>query len=261
KWLSGLCSNIFESFKVVFRGKDYWVRAKEVPGWILEFLEVSEEDVFSDEGIRNKMNDGGEVPDIDQVPETDFEETDGLKEAKINGDQAKSVNGDNPNDKSNDASKIANLDSIGPGRFKKSVAPCNGGSILSLMEEVVRVGLAQKAKKDWVKELYIKNKVNFVGLQETKIESIDLFSVKRCWGNLAFEYVHSDSIGNSGGILCVGDPNSFRRCSSTISDFFVILRGVWLKTGSNLLIVVVYAPHDYRDKRILWDYLSHVSSQ
>nr|GFA10303.1 putative RNA-directed DNA polymerase, eukaryota, reverse transcriptase zinc-binding domain protein [Tanacetum cinerariifolium] len=86
-------------------------------------------------------------------------------------------------------------------------------------------GLAQKAKKDWVKELYIKNKVNFVGLQETKIESIDLFSVKRCWGNLAFEYVHSDSIGNSGGILCVGDPNSFRRCSSTISDFFVILRG------------------------------------
>nr|GEY99099.1 nucleotide-binding alpha-beta plait domain-containing protein [Tanacetum cinerariifolium] len=38
------------------------------------------------------------------------------------------------------ASKIANSDSIGHGRFKKSVAPCNGGSILSLMEEVVRVG-------------------------------------------------------------------------------------------------------------------------
>nr|GEX83694.1 RNA-directed DNA polymerase, eukaryota [Tanacetum cinerariifolium] len=74
-----------------------------------------------------------------------------------------------------------------------------------------------KAKKDWVKELCIKNKVNFVGLQETKMESIDLFSVKRCWGNLAFE--------------------------------------------SNLLIVVVYAPHDYRDKRILLDYLSHVSNQ
>nr|GEY82666.1 nucleotide-binding alpha-beta plait domain-containing protein [Tanacetum cinerariifolium] len=108
-----LCSNIFESFKVVFRGKVYWVHAKEV---------------------------------LDEVPETDFEETDGLKvgqsddpfgiyslnkkksaapkdrndedqspkfppgftpdmisqEAETNGDQAKSVNGDNPNDKSND---------------------------------------------------------------------------------------------------------------------------------------------------------------
>nr|GEW96669.1 nucleotide-binding alpha-beta plait domain-containing protein [Tanacetum cinerariifolium] len=34
---------------------------------------------FLDEGISNKMNDGGEVPDIDEVPETDFEEIDGLK--------------------------------------------------------------------------------------------------------------------------------------------------------------------------------------
>nr|GFB31564.1 nucleotide-binding alpha-beta plait domain-containing protein [Tanacetum cinerariifolium] len=161
--------------------------------WIPEFLEESEEDVFSDESISNKMNDGGEVPDIDEVPETDFEKTDGLKvgqsddpfgiysllnkkksaapkdgndedqslkfppgftpdmislEAETNGDQAKSVNGDNPNDVQvehdgnsiGQASKIANSDSIGPGRFKKSVAPCNGGSILSLMEEVVRVG-------------------------------------------------------------------------------------------------------------------------
>nr|GFA04911.1 RNA-directed DNA polymerase, eukaryota [Tanacetum cinerariifolium] len=211
-----LCSNVFKSFKVVFRGKVYWVRAKEVPGWILE---ESEEDVFLDEGISNKMNDGGEVPDIDEVPETDFEETD-----EINGDQAKSVNGDNPNDKSNDvqvehdrnsigqASKIANSDSIGPRRFKKS----DKGLSMNFLSLSVQ-GLAQKAKKDWVKELCIKNKVNIVVLQENKNGSIDLFSVKRCWGNLAFE--------------------------------------------SNLLIVVVYAPHDYRDKCILWDYLSHVSNQ
>ncbi|GKA81675.1 RNA-directed DNA polymerase, eukaryota [Tanacetum coccineum] len=29
----------------------------------------------------------------------------------------------------------------------------------------------------------------------------------------------------------------------------------------DILIVVVYAPHDVRDKRLLWDYLSHVSNQ
>nr|GFD48384.1 hypothetical protein [Tanacetum cinerariifolium] len=87
----------------------------------------SEEDVFSNEGISNKMNDGEEVPDIDEVPETDFEETNGLK-VEHDGNSI------------GQASKIANSDYIGPGRFKKSVAPCNGGSILSLMEEVVRVG-------------------------------------------------------------------------------------------------------------------------
>nr|GEX78562.1 zinc finger, CCHC-type [Tanacetum cinerariifolium] len=41
----------------------------------------------------------------------------------------------------------------------------------------------------------------------------------------------------------------------------LLMKGVWLKTESNILIVVVYAPLDYRDKRILWDYLSHVSNQ
>ncbi|GKB39931.1 RNA-directed DNA polymerase, eukaryota [Tanacetum coccineum] len=29
----------------------------------------------------------------------------------------------------------------------------------------------------------------------------------------------------------------------------------------DILIVVIYAPHDVRDKRLLWDYLSHVSNQ
>nr|GFC91292.1 RNA-directed DNA polymerase, eukaryota, reverse transcriptase zinc-binding domain protein [Tanacetum cinerariifolium] len=66
------------------------------------------------------------------------------------------------------------------------------------------------------------------GLQETKMESIDLLSVSSCWGNLMFDYVHSDSVGNSGGILSMWDPNSFCKSSFTRSDYFVIIRGLWL---------------------------------
>ncbi|GKA82068.1 nucleotide-binding alpha-beta plait domain-containing protein [Tanacetum coccineum] len=51
--------------------------------------------------------------------------------------------------------------------------------------------------------------------------------------------VLSDSIGNSGGILCIWDPNSFRKDSVTVSDYFVIVRGVWIKSGIDILIVVV----------------------
>ncbi|GKD23981.1 RNA-directed DNA polymerase, eukaryota [Tanacetum coccineum] len=161
-------------------------------------------------------------------------------------------------------------ESVCSGHFKKSTVPRTGGSILCLMEELIKVGqtmgynmdgvlsLAQKAKKDWVKELCIKHKVNFLALQETKMESMDLVTVKMCWGNLGFDYVHSDSVGNSGGILCVWDSNSFRRVSSTVSDYFALIRGVWLKTGKDFLIVSVYAPHDMKEKHMLWDYLSHV---
>lgn len=64
-------------------------------------------------------------------------------------------------------------------------------------------GLGHKAKQRWVKELCSKNKVNFIALQETKMECIDLFTLKALWGNFAFDYAVSPSVGSSGGIICV----------------------------------------------------------
>nr|GEW45230.1 RNA-directed DNA polymerase, eukaryota [Tanacetum cinerariifolium] len=90
---------------------------------------------------------------------------------------------------------------------------------------------------------------------------MDLWCVKACWGNYTFDFVHSDSVGNSRGILCIWDPNSFRKNNVTVSDYFCMVWGVWMKTGVDILIVVVYAPQELRDKRILWDYLEHVINQ
>ncbi|GKE69886.1 RNA-directed DNA polymerase, eukaryota, partial [Tanacetum coccineum] len=167
---------------------------------------------------------------------------------------------------SNKNSKEDVSDLVCLGHFKKSEVPRTGGSLPSLMDELVKVGQvmgykmdgcpAQKAKKDWVKELCVKNKVNFLALEETKIEKMEMFCVKMCWGNFVFDYVHSDSVGNSGGILCVWDPNSFRKSNATVSDYFIMIRGVWRQTGNDLLIIAVYAPHDLKDKQMLWDYLT-----
>nr|GEY72213.1 RNA-directed DNA polymerase, eukaryota [Tanacetum cinerariifolium] len=66
-----------------------------------------------------------------------------------------------------------------------------------------------------------------------------------------------DSVGNSGGILCVWDPNSFRKSNATVSDYFIMIWGVWRQTGNDLLIITVYAPHDLKDKQMLWDYLTY----
>ncbi|GJV13204.1 RNA-directed DNA polymerase, eukaryota [Tanacetum coccineum] len=54
------------------------------------------------------------------------------------------------------------------------------------------------------------------------MESMDLLCVKQCWGNATFDYVHNDSVGYSGGILCVWDSNAFRMSSTTVSDYFVM---------------------------------------
>nr|GEW11680.1 RNA-directed DNA polymerase, eukaryota [Tanacetum cinerariifolium] len=89
-----------------------------------------------------------------------------------------------------------------------------GGSILDLMDELVTVGqtmsynmvgLGNKAKRRWIKELCQKHRINFASIQETKAESISFHIIKDLWENQMFDHVVGSSIGCSGGVLCVLD--------------------------------------------------------
>nr|GEY58685.1 RNA-directed DNA polymerase, eukaryota [Tanacetum cinerariifolium] len=141
--------------------------------------------------------------------------------------------------------------------FKKSEAPRNGGSILNVLDEVVKVGQVMRYKMDGC----MANMADIIESQgaegETKMDNMELFCVRRVWGNVNFEFVYSDSVGNSGGILCVWDPNSFCKRSATVSDYFIMVRGEWCLTGKEVLFVAVYAPHEFKEKQTLWDYLIH----
>nr|GEV73961.1 RNA-directed DNA polymerase, eukaryota [Tanacetum cinerariifolium] len=113
------------------------------------------------------------------------------------------------------------------------------GSLLDVIDELIKEiirfldefivlkypSLGQKAKKGWIQELNTMHHVSFVALQETKMDRMDIFSVKAIWGNFSFDYVFGPSVGSSGGILCVWDPNLFIKDSSTNSDYFVAVRG------------------------------------
>nr|GEZ08616.1 RNA-directed DNA polymerase, eukaryota [Tanacetum cinerariifolium]GEZ08954.1 RNA-directed DNA polymerase, eukaryota [Tanacetum cinerariifolium] len=147
-----------------------------------------------------------------------------------------------------------------------------GGSILDLIDELETSkildeflslniqGLGNKAKRRWINELCHKHKINFVTLQETKAENIDLCSIKELWGNLFFDHVVGSSIGCSGGIVCVWDPNMFVKDHVSKSDYFVALMGTWIPTSTKLLIISVYAPQELSEKRDLWDYLHLIIS-
>nr|GEV26396.1 RNA-directed DNA polymerase, eukaryota [Tanacetum cinerariifolium] len=55
-------------------------------------------------------------------------------------------------------------------------------------------GLGHKTKKGWIKELCTKNRVNFVSLQETKMEHIELVTINKLWGNSSYDYTFSSSL-------------------------------------------------------------------
>ncbi|GJY19479.1 hypothetical protein Tco_0390970 [Tanacetum coccineum] len=92
-------------------------------------------------------------------------------------------------------SKDDGADSVRSRHFKKYEIPRTGGSILSLLDELVKVGQVMGYNMDG--------------------------------------------------------------CNATISDYFVMVRGVWRLTGQDLLMIAVYAPHDFKDKQLLWDYLTY----
>ncbi|GKE33755.1 nucleotide-binding alpha-beta plait domain-containing protein, partial [Tanacetum coccineum] len=84
--LSKVCEHIHESFKIVFRGKVYWVHASEVLGWTPEFSEEEEEDELSvednNDGRINDLdvNNGIDESDVEEVLETLFDQPDDQKD-------------------------------------------------------------------------------------------------------------------------------------------------------------------------------------
>nr|GEW35694.1 RNA-directed DNA polymerase, eukaryota [Tanacetum cinerariifolium] len=150
--------------------------------------------------------------------------------------------------------------SISSGHFKVYEIPRTGGSMVGLLEEVVKVRQVMGFKMEGcilnLEEIIGSQRVE-EAIQETKMEKIDDFCVKQCWGNLVFDYVYSEAVGNSGGILYVWDTNSFCKCSVMVSDYFVINRGHWRLTGKNMMIIAVYAPQESKEKQSLWGFLHH----
>ncbi|GJT10227.1 nucleotide-binding alpha-beta plait domain-containing protein [Tanacetum coccineum] len=186
---SKLGYNIFENFKIIFRGKAYWIRAKEVPGWVPDFsddLENEDSDTDPKDGIFPDL-DNSDSCDFDgnssEIPETIFEtakptgstkadETTGFKDdlsedpfniypilnKKVGSKGVVEPSAHTPNfppgftppvnekheqaeHSFNKGESIKNTtESDCSGHFKQSAAPRSQGSILNLMEDLIKVG-------------------------------------------------------------------------------------------------------------------------
>ncbi|GKA38867.1 RNA-directed DNA polymerase, eukaryota [Tanacetum coccineum] len=68
--------NIFESFKIVVKGKIFWIRVKEVSGWAPDFSDSQDDSSESDNKfVDDKSKDGytEKVSEAEEIPDTVFE--------------------------------------------------------------------------------------------------------------------------------------------------------------------------------------------
>ncbi|GKE34615.1 hypothetical protein Tco_1453937, partial [Tanacetum coccineum] len=179
----------YESFKIIYQGKVYWIRAKEVTGWVPEFVEDIEKESDMEENIKEgnlKAEDGG-FPfvegdsDVEGVPETEYAEDSHNNNMEDGSDSLKYPPGFTPTEVTKGAfggrsqsmhveEKECATESFCSGHFKKSKAPRTGGSILQLIDDLVK------------------------------------------------------------------DPRYFNKINVTVSDNFIMIRGVWVPSGEVVTI-------------------------
>nr|GEV28936.1 RNA-directed DNA polymerase, eukaryota [Tanacetum cinerariifolium] len=266
---------INDTIKIIVKGRIYWIRVKELEAWSPEFNNEfnknssSDEESVEDEEInvskkgtvsadpfgiytilkRNNQEDNSKGDDLSFPPGFTLKDANKRTDEEVNASVSKSHS--NPHCNKNGVSS-------GKCGSNRSFNLNAGGSILDVMEGLIEIGLGHPSKKDWIRDLNMKHRVNFATIQETKTEKIDLFTIKALWGNFVYDFAYSPSIGLSGGIFCVLDPNMFSKECVTISDSFVAIRGTWVASSMRLMFVSVYSPQDVSDRKTLWEYITHM---
>ncbi|GJT28614.1 RNA-directed DNA polymerase, eukaryota, reverse transcriptase zinc-binding domain protein [Tanacetum coccineum] len=229
------------------RSKIFWIRVKEVSGWAPDFSDSNDDLSDSDtESIEIKSNDGffDKDNEAEEIPKAEDNEVEEVEEpGEIKSFATKD-------------SKKEDLEEV------HSEDPFNIYDILEKKNQKPMLRVNQKwnqihgsIEKEHGTKVDFKEEASY---SETKIEQVELFDIRSCWGNLTFEFVVGPLVGNSGGILCVWDSNMLHKENHTISDYFIAIMGKWLPNDKNLLIISVYAPQELSEKKMLWQYLVHV---
>ncbi|GKA42667.1 RNA-directed DNA polymerase, eukaryota [Tanacetum coccineum] len=247
--------NIFETFKIIIKGCIFWICAKEVSGWIPNFVEEEDEEDGSDEdSVENELH--GDIhkvemqglseddSNVEAVPETYFNQTneaskhesDGrIEEGEIQSDdpfnlnvllQKKNRNISNEKEKSSDTLKY-------PPGFTPVDESSNKDDIFMPLNEDEQVPRQKSNAQDIVNEDSSNR-----GAPLSKEEGNE----SRC--SRYFRRTEGPRAGCSilqllGDVVKVGqimgfkmdgcDPGVFCKHNSTISDYFVAIQGDFIE--------------------------------
>jgi exonuclease III len=110
-------------------------------------------------------------------------------------------------------------------------------------------------KKNKVKDLVYSHKVDFLAIQETKLEAVSDSLCHNLWGSDDCDWVFLPSIRNSGGILSIWRKSTSSLLFSLVGEGFVCVCFEWGVDKKKCFVVNVYSKCDLPAKKRLWDNL------
>ncbi|XP_021971650.1 uncharacterized protein LOC110866811 [Helianthus annuus] len=114
-------------------------------------------------------------------------------------------------------------------------------------------GVAAGAKGGWVKNLKFKLKVDVIGLQETHKSGLSEIELRRFWGKSSFKVVSVDSIGRSGGLALMWNPEVFKDVQILQNHRYLLVAGYFSGVEERVNILNTHAPNDARQRKVLWE--------
>lgn len=119
-------------------------------------------------------------------------------------------------------------------------------------------GLGGRLKREAIRNLVNKERLDFLCIQKTKMETCDRFFCQYLWGSSEVDWVFRPLVGNSGGMLCLWYKDAFVLQDSFDGVGFLGVKGIWRNTTSYCYIFNVYSPCTLAGKRGLWEELKAI---
>ncbi|GLU05148.1 hypothetical protein SLE2022_222640 [Rubroshorea leprosula] len=114
-------------------------------------------------------------------------------------------------------------------------------------------GLGSMLKRKEIAKLVRKERPDFLFIQETKLEEVDVALCKMLWNSDDFDWVMGKSVGSSGGLLSIWNKRSFVKQRVIEGNGFIEIPGEWGNQHIKCNFVNVYAPCDRQRKASLWE--------
>jgi mannosylglycoprotein endo-beta-mannosidase len=113
-------------------------------------------------------------------------------------------------------------------------------------------GLGSRVKRKKIRDLVRGEKLDFLAIQETKMESISEAFVNSLWGSCDCDWAYLPAEGNSGGILSIWNKVKTSLVFTFIGVGFVGVCLDIVNESRRCFVVNVYAKCNFRAKQQLW---------
>ncbi|GJT88270.1 hypothetical protein Tco_1069987 [Tanacetum coccineum] len=197
---------ICERFKVIIQGKVQWVRAKEMEAWdplfrneAYDSLSFDEEDECENKGSLNGDNNESDK-EVDRVSESSCMHGDALfydnSNNKSMASKARSEDPFNLYDILNKNKENDGNSKEGELKYPQGFTPMEA-TVNEVQEKEMEVTTEEVNEQEYVTLNKLQATVRKGFNQETKMERMDLVTIKKLWGSTSYDYAFSSSPGSA----------------------------------------------------------------